>query len=231
MSLILRDRPKSLTLTYIGVFAALNALADLVPFTPILGVPGASFRFGWVASCLTGVLLGPSTGVVSCLIGGSISLLTGQAQIFGPFSLLRPAISALISGMLISERWKAPAAILLLLVSVWLSMPVGRDAAAILVFHITGLAIMLSLRKIPAKLARSRQIRDNLWGLFLISYCANISRHLFGNIILAALYHLEPVYFVAAAPITLIEQLTFAMGTTILAAPLNRLPLGLLQQE
>ena len=30
--------PKSLVLTYISSFAALNALADLIPFTPILGV-------------------------------------------------------------------------------------------------------------------------------------------------------------------------------------------------
>jgi len=63
------NTPRSLILTYISVFAALNALADFIPFTPILGIPGSSFRLGWILSPLTGILLGAEAGGISYLIG------------------------------------------------------------------------------------------------------------------------------------------------------------------
>lgn len=57
-----RNMPKSLVLTYVSVFAALNVLADLIPFTPFIGAPGFSFTFGWILSSLSGILLGAKIG-------------------------------------------------------------------------------------------------------------------------------------------------------------------------
>lgn len=223
MSAVNKTRPKSLVLTYIAVFAALNALSDFIPFTPILGVPGASLRFGWVSSSLTGILLGAKIGGLSCLIGGLIGFFLGQPQIFGPFTPLRPAISASIAGMLISKHWRVPAITLLTLISVWLSLPTGRYASVIVIFHITGLALVLLLREKIGDLARSKFPKESGLGLFLVSYCGNITRHLFGNIILATIQDLQFIYFISATPITFMEQLTFATGTMILGLSLSRL--------
>ncbi len=218
-----RNMPKSLVLTYISVFAALNALADFIPFTPILGIPGSSLSLGWILSPLTGILLGVKIGGISCLIGGLIDIFLGQPPIFGPFTPLRPAISAFITGMLASKYWRIPAVTLFALILLWLLLPTGRDASVILVFHITGLVIILSLRGKIGDLIRSKSTERVAWGLFLATYCGNISRHLFGNILLVTILNLPFVFFIAAIPYTLIEQLIFASGTMVMGIALNRL--------
>ena len=65
-----KKKPKSLIIAYVSVFAALNTIANIIPFTPVLGVPEAQLRFGWIISTLTGILLGPKIGAISCFIGG-----------------------------------------------------------------------------------------------------------------------------------------------------------------
>ena len=220
-----RNIPRSLILTYISVFAALNALADLIPFTPILGIPGSSFRLGWILSPLTGILLGAEAGGISCMIGGLIEILLGQPPIFGPVTPFRPAVSAFITGMLASRHWLTPAITLSTLILVWLVLPVGEGASIILIFHITGLAIVLFLRGKIGDLIRSKTTKSAAWGLSLAAYCGNISRHLFGNILSATILNLQPIYFISALPYTLIEQLTFAIGTMIVGISLNRLRL------
>lgn len=214
------NTPRSLVIVYISVFAALNAWADLVRFTPILGVPGASLSLGWILSPLTGILLGRKIGGISCLIGGLMDLLV-QPPAFGPFTPLRPAISASIAGMLASKHWRTPAMTLFAMILVWLLLPTGRDAFMILIFHVMGFAAILSFRGIIGDLIGSRSSKRAAWGLFLAAYCGNISRHLFGNILLVTILDLPPVFFVAAIPYTLIEQSIFATGTAILGTPLN----------
>lgn len=220
-----RNKPRSLVLTYISVFAALNALADFIPFTPILGIPGASFRFGWILSPLTGILLGTKVGGISCLIAGLTEVFLGQPPVFGPFTPLRPAISASITGMLVSKHWHIPALTLFSLILVWLLIPIGKDASTILIFHVTGLATILLLRGKIEDLVKSKTSEKTALGLFLAAYCGNISRHLFGNILLATALNLQSVYFISAVPYTLIEQLTFAIGTMMIGIPSYRLRL------
>jgi len=225
-----RTKPKSLILTYVSLFAALNALADIAPFTPILGVPGASLRFGWITSPLTGILLGTRMGGISCLIAGLVGSFLNQPLVFGPFTPLRPAISASVTGMLVHKNWRVPAITLFLLILIWLLLPVGRDASVVLIFHVVGLAAILLLRGKIGDFVTSRTSRRNSLGLFLCAYCGNVSRHLFGNILLATMQNLQPMYFISAAPITLIEQTTFAIGTMIVGGALLRVGLGQPQQ-
>lgn len=222
-----RSIPKSLSVAYVSVFAALNALADLVPFTPIMGIPGASFRLAWVLSPLTGILLGPNLGAISCLIAGLSGIFLGQPPIFGAFTPfvgpLRPAISAFVAGMLASKRWGIPASVLSVLIVLWLLLPTGRAAFVILIFHMAGLAMTVLLRGRIGDFVSSEKTRNAYWALFSAAYCGNVSRHLFGNILLVIILDLQPIYFVWALPYTLIEQVTFATGTTIIGISLNRL--------
>jgi len=221
-----RNVPKSLVLTYISVFAALNAMADLIPFTPILGIPEASFRLGWILAPLTGVLLGKEMGGISCLIGGIIEIFLGVPPIFGFFTPLRPAISAFMTGMLVSRNWRMPVMTLLALISIWLLLPTGRGAYIVLLFHITGLAMILLLRGKIGDLVSSCDPKEGAWGLFLSTYCGNISRHIFGNILGATILNIQSIYFIYAMPYTIVEQLTFAIGTAIIGISLNRLRLS-----
>jgi len=219
----MRKTPKSLVLTSISVFAALNVLADMVPLTPFIGVPGASFRLGWVLPPLTGMLLGAGMGGISCLIAGIIEFLMGQQPSFGPFVPLRPAVSAFIAGLLASRNWQIPAASLSALIFVWLLLPVGREASIILVFHTTGFVLILVLRGRIGDMVESKKSKNSASGLFLTAYCGNISRHLLGNILSATILNLSSLVFVSALPLTLIEQSTFAVAAAVIGVSLNRL--------
>jgi len=225
------NKPKSLVLAYVSIFAALNALADFVPFTPILGIAEASFRLGWIMSTLTGILLGAKAGGISCLIGGLIGISLGQPPIFGFYTPLRPAISAFIAGMLVSRSWHIPALSLSALISVWLLLPTGRDASMVLIFHVVGLAVVILLRGKIGALVESKDSYKVSWGFFFVAYCGNISRHLLGSVFSATFLNVPSIVFITAMPYTLVEQLTFAVATMIMGMSLNHLGLRYLLQQ
>lgn len=217
--------PKSLLIAYISVFAALNVLMDLVPFTPVLGIPGTTLSFGWIMSPLTGAVLGAEIGGVSCLISGLISVFQGQPPVFGIFTPFRPALSAFITGMLVSKHWSIPAATLFALIIGWLMLPVGREAWFVLGFHIVALATILILHKRIGLFTESNNSKKVAAGFFIATYCGNISRHLFGNILIAIYSNSSSLIFISAIPLTFAEQLIFASAAMILATALNRLKL------
>ncbi len=219
-----RKMPKSLILTYISVFAALNALADFLPISQILGYSG-SLTFGWILSPLTGILLGMEIGGVSCLVGGVIAIFLGRSPTFGPFTPLTPAISAFVAGTLVTRRWHISAATLSSLILIWLLLPVGREASIILVFHIAALAMILLVRGKFGDIMKLEDRKKISWRLFLIAYCGNISRHLFGNIMFATILNQPALFFVTPIPYTFAEQLVFALGTMIIGTSLARLRL------
>ncbi|MEM2110747.1 MAG: hypothetical protein QXX08_02590 [Candidatus Bathyarchaeia archaeon] len=218
-----RTVPKSLVVAYVSIFAALNVLSDFIPLTPILGIPGTSLSLSWIMSPLTGILLGAEMGGISCLISGLIGILLGQPPIFGAFTPLRPAVSAFITGLLISKRWHIAATILSTFVVGWLILPAGRDASIILIFHLIGLTIILLFRGKIGDLAKSKMPKKTALGLFLATYCGNISRHLLGNILGVTISNLAYVYFILALPYTFVEQLIFAAGAMLIGVSLNHL--------
>ncbi len=220
-----RKPPNSLLIAYISVFASLNVLMDLVPFTPVLGIPGTALSFGWIMSPLTGVIMGAEIGGASCLISGLVSIFLGQPPIFGPFTPFRPALSAFVTGMLISKRWNIPAMMLSALIIGWLILPVGREAWFVLGFHLAGLATILLLRKKISLFTESNNSKKVAAGFFIAAYCGNISRHLLGNILSVVFLGLPALTFISAIPYTFAEQLIFASATMIAAVSLNRLKL------
>ncbi len=212
----------SLVIAYIGIFAALNVLANFIPFTPLLGLPGSSLSFGWVMAPLTGILLGARAGAASCLLGSIIGTLLGQPLIFGLFTPFRAALSATASGMVASRRWQIPFLMLTSLIIIWLCLPTGREAYPVLVFHFAALTLILIFRgKLGVFLSSGS--KKSLFKYSLAAYSGNVTRHLFGNILSVLFYSLPAITFVLAIPYTFMEQLVFALGTALTGASLNRL--------
>ncbi len=216
-------RSKSLALSRVSVFAVLNALTDLVPVSPILGIPGSFLTFGWIISPLTGILLGAKIGGISCLIGNLLTVFFGKQLLFGPLTPLRPAVSAFIAGMLASSNWQIPAATLFSLIMIWFLLPSGMQASLVVVYHFFGLGIILFLRSKIAKFVSSENLRKASIGFATATYCGNISRHIFGNILSAMILNIPPIAFVWAMPYTFVEQSVFVVAATIIGISLKRL--------
>jgi hypothetical protein len=207
--------PRALAL--ISVFAALNLIVDIIPFTPTLGLPGTYFRLGWVLAPLTGILLGPILGGVSCTIAGLLAVAMGiQPWTFGIFTPFRSGISALQSGLLARSRWKLALAFLSVLIGFWLLLPNGRDAWPILSFHVFGVLLIALLQSKIQAYMFSPHLNKVALGVAIAAYCGNVSRHLLGNTILLFLWDLSPLVFISAIPLTFIEQLAFTVTSAIL---------------
>jgi hypothetical protein len=207
--------PRSLAL--VTVFAALNLIVDIIPFSPTIGVPGTFFRLGWVLSPITGILLGPVAGGISCIIAGSLSIAMGiQPWTFGIFTPFRSGLSALQSGLLAQNRWKLALALLSFLIGVWFVLPNGREAWPLTSFHIVGVLFIVILRSKIRTYIHSPDLDKIALGISIAAYCGNISRHLLGNTILLFLLDLSPLIFISAIPLTVIEQLTFTIASAIL---------------
>jgi len=216
--------PPPFTLSLISVFAALNIIADVLPLTPVIGINGASFRLSWVVAPLTGLLLGPIAGGGSCVIAGVVELFLGiqPLQPFGLFSPFRMGLSAVQAGLLVKGRWKTSLTILGSLIFMWILLPKGREALPILSFHLVGFFLTLFSRKRIGVYMSSSLWKKVAFGVAVAAYCGNISRHLFGNILLIVLTEIPSIVFVAAIPFTAIEQTSFLVASTILGVALTR---------
>ena len=213
------------TLSLISIFAALNIIADVLPLTPVIGINGASFRLSWVVAPLTGLLLGPIAGGGSCVIAGVVELFLGiqPLQPFGLFAPFRMGLSAVQVGLLVKGRWKTSLTILGSLIFMWILLPKGREALPVLSFHLVGFFLILVFRtQIGGYMASSSLWKKVAFGVAVAAYCGNISRHLFGNILLVVLTEIPSIVFVAAIPFTVIEQTSFLVASTILGVALTR---------
>jgi hypothetical protein len=208
----------------ISTFVALNIVADVLPLSPVLGVNGASFRLGWVVAPLTGLLLGPVSGGLSCAMAGVVELFLGiqSSQPFGLFTPFRMGLSAVQAGLLVKGRWKTALTILGALIFVWALLPKGREALPVLSFHLVGFFLILVFRTRIGYYVSSSLWKKVALGVAVTAYCGNISRHLLGNILLAVLTDVPSIVFVAAMPFTMLEQTSFLVASTILGVALMR---------
>jgi hypothetical protein len=217
-------RPKTLRIALISIFAVLNLLGSVIPVTPIIGVSGTFFKLSWVIAPITGLILGPLAGGTSCIIASLIETALGfQDWTFGPLSLIRSAISALQAGMIASKRWKISASILTLFIVIWTILPTGRDSGITLIFHLTGLVLIVFFREKINTYLNLDDMKMKIFAIAVVSYCGNISRHLFGNILYATFFNLPSIIFISAIPFTFIEQLTFTIGAILIGTPLIHL--------
>jgi hypothetical protein len=216
-------KPRTLAIALISTFAVLNIFADLFPITPILGTSGAFFKLGWIFAPLTGILLGPVAGGISCILASVIEFSFGiQSWIFGILSPFRAGLAAFQAGLLQRGKWKTASIILLILIFSWLSLPSGRNALIVLSFPILGFFLILFFGSRIEDYIASSVWKKTAFGFVVASYCGNISRHLLGNTLLVLLTNMSPIIFVSAIPLTLIEQTLFAIASSILGMALMR---------
>lgn len=113
----------SVYLALISIWTALLLASSLLPAYPILGT-SASITFSSVLlSSLTAPLLGPLYGALSGFIFGWLVAYVNPATSIGIFTFLAPTLAALMSGLVLFNRWKEAALILLFQIAVWLANP------------------------------------------------------------------------------------------------------------
>jgi len=199
----------------IAVFGALIALSSLIPLSIIIGGSGV-FNLTWVIQTLTGILLGPYMGGGAAIIGG----LAGNLIIpsgFGPIAFILPVLAAVQAGLIVWSRLRIASLLLGSLIILWFLLPAGLAAWPMALFHILGVIIIIALgRKLPVMIRDVKNPRRVLTGWFLTAYCADVSRHMLGNIFSVVILSLPPEIFLLALPFTAIEQTMFAISSALI---------------
>jgi uncharacterized membrane protein len=118
-----RKTISSVYLALIAVWTALLLASSLLIVYPIPGTP-ASITFSSVLlSSLTAPLLGPLYGTISGFIFGCLVPYVNPATSIGILTFLAPTLAALMSGLVLFNRWKEATLIFLCQIAVWLANP------------------------------------------------------------------------------------------------------------
>jgi len=107
----------------VSVWVALMLGSALIPVYPIFGTPAQITMSNILFSGLTAPILGPLWGMVAGFVFGWLVPFVNPSTSIGLFTFLTPTLAALMSGLLLFNRWKEAAFILLVQMIVWFSHP------------------------------------------------------------------------------------------------------------
>jgi hypothetical protein len=106
-----------------GVWAALLLVSALIPTYPIFGTPVMITFSSILLAGLTSPLLGPLWGTLSGSIFGWLVPYINPSTSMGLLTFLGPAMSALMSGLVLFNRWKEATLIFAAQMVIWFANP------------------------------------------------------------------------------------------------------------
>ncbi|MCW4016711.1 MAG: hypothetical protein NWF06_10110 [Candidatus Bathyarchaeota archaeon] len=113
----------SLNIALISIWAALLLSVSFLIIYPVPGTPVTITFSSVLLSSLTAPLLGPAYGTVAGLIFGWTVPYVNPATSIGILTFLAPTLAALMSGLVLFNRWKEAILILLGQLVIWFAHP------------------------------------------------------------------------------------------------------------
>jgi hypothetical protein len=114
---------KSVFAALTSVWVALVLVCAVIPAYPILGTSAVITVSTILASALTAPLLGPLWGSISGVIYGFLAPYVNPATSIGVLTFLSPTMAAVMSGLVLFDRWKEASLILAAQLAIWFSHP------------------------------------------------------------------------------------------------------------
>ena len=106
-----------------GVWAALMLVSALIPTYPVFGTPAVITFSSILLAGLTASLLGPVWGTLAGFIFGWLVPYINPATSMGLLTFLGPTMTALMSGLVLFNRWKEATLVFVVQMSVWFYHP------------------------------------------------------------------------------------------------------------
>jgi hypothetical protein len=106
-----------------GVWAALMLASALIPTYPIFGTPVMITLSSVLLAGLTSALLGPLWGTLSGFIFGWLVPYINPSTSMGLLTFLGPTMAALMSGLVLFDRWKEATLIFAAQMFIWFANP------------------------------------------------------------------------------------------------------------
>jgi hypothetical protein len=87
-----------------AVFAAVYAVLNIIPVSPLLGPSSGFLTLGEIFSPLVGMVLGPLTGGFAVLVGAFLSVALGKPLAFDGLDFIPAVAAAVTAGFALSRR-------------------------------------------------------------------------------------------------------------------------------
>lgn len=113
----------TILLALASMWVALVLACAWIPAYPVLGTTAVITLSNILFSCLTAPLLGPLWGTLSGFVFGWLVPYINPATSIGLLTFLTPTMAALMSGLVLFNRWKEATLIFVLEMVIWFSHP------------------------------------------------------------------------------------------------------------
>jgi len=205
----------------VAVFAALQALLSVFPFTMTIGVSG-EITLGVIGGPLIGILLGPFFGGLAVLIGSAVGVALNPAgALFGFFTVIPPAVGAVSAGFTRSRRGYVAGVIILVCLLFFYGNPVGGEVLGYTWFHIIAMIVAFSsIAFIEKPTHGAYDTRRSTVGIAVAALVGVLSDHIAGSAIAAwYLPPYPPAGWYAVMFIYPFERIIAFLLTTLIAVP------------
>lgn len=213
-------RLRTTDLALIALFAALQAILAVLPFTITIGVSG-QITLGVVGGPLIGILLGPVNGGLAVLIGALIgTFLNPAGAIFGVLTVLPPFIGALCAGCVRIGKGYAAGVVMLAFLLIFYAHPFGREAYIYPWLHIIAIILAFSpLASFAASVFKSEKSSRLLFGTTVASFIGVLADHVAGSALGIWYFSLTPEIWYAITMVYPVERVVAAALASLIAAP------------
>ena len=215
-------RLSTVQVALIAVFAALQAVLAVLPFTITVGVSG-QITLGVIGGSLIGILLGPLTGGLAVLIGSLVGVLLNPAgAIFGIFSILPPFFGAFGAGCVRIKRGYIAGGIILAALLVFYAHPFGREAVFFPWLHIIAMVVAFSpLAHLAGSSFTSPKNARLVFGIVVAAFVGVLSDHITGSALAMWYYSpgLTPAIWYSIMFVYPIERVVALILASVIAAP------------
>jgi len=106
-----------------GMWVALILACSWIPAYPVLGTPAMITFSNILSSSLTAPILGPFWGTIAGFIYGWLVPYVNPSTSIGLLTFLSPTMAALMSGLLLFNRWKEATILFLAEMAIWFAHP------------------------------------------------------------------------------------------------------------
>jgi uncharacterized membrane protein len=113
----------SVQLALIVMWTAILSMFVIFVIYPLPGTPASITLSSVLLNSLTAPLLGPLGGCISGFLFGWIGPLLNPSTSIGPLTFLSPTLAALMSGLVLFNRWKEATLIFGVEVAIWFAHP------------------------------------------------------------------------------------------------------------
>lgn len=205
----------------IAVWAALIAVASLLPAFPLIGGTGGTFSLGNAIIPLSGIFFGPWAGAIAAGIGGFLGqMLAPHTVIFGPLQFILGILCAMAAGFAMQKKWLYSFLGLVIFTVLFWIVPASRSAPLLPLVYIPGyLGTLLGWFVFRDWISSPNRAK-----MFVAVFCCAIAatqvNHAAGNLWAAIAFALPKEIWYATLPIAPVERILFALAATIIGTPL-----------